>query len=283
MTAWAETDTSPPLFSRVMSSASADLHDLRRRRALFWYLVVTRIKQDRADAFLGILWWILNPLLLMCVYWLFIGLILGRGSEPNFPLFVLIAFIVFGFFSQTVTESMSLTLAKERSMHQIAYPKTVIPLAAAATGALRLVTALGAYLLLFEPVFGVHPRPVALLAIPFLLLELAFALGVAFLFSALNMFFRDTSNLVDHTLWLWLHLSPCIYTVERIPPGYQTLFQMNPMATVIEAVRNTFLYGQMPGVSLAQIVVLCVLSLLTLTGGYLFFVNAQHTFPKLAN
>jgi len=260
---------------------SRELRELVAFRHLVRHLVSTSLRAELASTTLGFVWWILDPLLLMAVYYIFIGIILNRDLVPHYALFVLTAIISWEFFANSVQRSMSLTLAKEGSMREVAYPRSAIPLAATLTETIHFAVAVGVLLALL-PAFGLAPGPLAVVAIPLALLEFVFALGVSYVFAAAYVFFRDLKHLTEHVFWLWFHLSPAVYPAFLFPRQFLRVFEMNPFATFFEDLRDVLMYDRLPATSLLHLGVLSAACLLVLVVGFVTFVEAGRSFAKVA-
>jgi len=253
------------------------VRDVYRYRELVRYLVATSLRTENVATVFGFLWWLLDPLLLMLVYTLLMDIILQLG-EPNFPLFILAAILPFEFFTRSVRNSMAMTLVKERAMRQVAFPKAVVPLASTFAETAHLLAALALFVVFALP-FGVEPSPVTLLVLPVTAVLFLFALGVAFFFSALNVFFRDTNHLTTHGFRFWFYLSPGLYAVSFVPEQYQWWFDINPFTTFFAAFRDTLIYQDVP--DMGALAVVAAVSLVVLAGGFLFFVGREPSFAKV--
>jgi homopolymeric O-antigen transport system permease protein len=251
--------------------------EIARFRHLVRYLVGTSLRTENAGTVFGFVWWLLDPLLSMAVYFVLIALILDRGGEA-YPVFVLTALIAFEFFSTSTRNSMSLTLAKERAMRQVAFPRGVIPLAATLAETVHLLLGIGV-LLVFATLFGIYPSPFTPLVLPIALVELVFTLGIAYFLAALNIFFRDTSHLTAFLFGLWFYLSPSLYAATMVPDQYRRIFDANPFAILFTAYRDVLMYHQSP--NLIGLAVLAVVSALLLLVGYGYFVRAEPNFAKI--
>jgi ABC-type polysaccharide/polyol phosphate export permease len=260
--------------------AARELRDLWAFRPLVRYLVTSSLRTETASTVLGFLWWILDPLLLMAVYYIFIAIIL-RVQTPHFPMYVLTAIIAWEFFVKSVTKSMLLTLGKEESMRQVAFPRSAIPLAATLTEACHFLFAVGVLLLLL-PLFGLEPGPMALLVFPLGLLLFVFTLGVSLLLSSAYVFFRDMKNLTEHGFYLWFHICPALWLITRFPPQYRGAVEANPFATLFEDLRSVLMYDQLPATSLIHLAVLCAGAVLTLAIGFVCFVKGSQSFAKVS-
>src|SRR4029078_3703696 len=91
------------------------------------------------------------------------------------------------------------------------------------------------------------PFHLTLLYIPLIFaVQLILVLGVSFILAAINAFFRDVEHLLNVFLTIWMYLTPIIYSPELIPAHLRPWFSLNPMTGIINAYRNTILYGVSP-------------------------------------
>jgi len=264
--------------------------DVRSRRRLVRYLVQADIKKKGADTFLGNLWWIMDPLLQMGVYVVFVSLILDVKTK-DYPLFILSAILPWKWFTTSVSDAASSVVSQERLIKQIQFPKLVLPVAATTAGVVGFV-------------FGLIPLAAIMLLYaerisPFLLLipviaaaQYAFTLGVALLVSAINVFFRDLGNILRHFLRLWFYLSPALYSLSVLDssevfqqnPLLRTLAHANPFGVLFEAYRAV-IYGTPDGPPHAPdwlpLLLLFGASVLLVAFGAVVFKRLEPTFAKV--
>ena len=221
------------------------------RRRLISYLVRADLRKSGADTLLGNLWWVIDPLLQMLVYWVFVGVILGRGG-PTYPLFIFAAILPWKWFDSTVKDGVSAVVRQERLIKQIYFPKLVLPVAGSLSGvvsfAFGLIPLLGMMLLLYPG--NLSPW---LLLIPVIsAVQLLFSGAIAIAVSSLNVFYRDLGNLTRHVLRFWFFLSPTLYGIEEVTaiaekyPIAQVWFTINPWTYLIGSYRNVIYYGEAP-------------------------------------
>ena len=97
--------------------------EVASRQRLIRYLVVAEMKKRGSDTLLGNLWWILDPLLQMVVYVVFVSILLSTRALPDFPLFIFAAILPYKWFSSVVTDA-TLSVVKDAALiRQIAFPK----------------------------------------------------------------------------------------------------------------------------------------------------------------
>jgi ABC-type polysaccharide/polyol phosphate export permease len=272
---------------RLISEA---IDEIRSRRRLVRYLVQADIRKKGANTFLGNLWWILDPLLQMGVYVVFVALILNVDT-PGYPLFILSAILPWKWFTSSVTDASSSVVSQERLIKQIQFPKIVLPVAATTAGvvgfAYGLIPLAGIMLLFIDRI-----SPFLLLIPVIAVVQYVFTLAVAFLVSAINVFFRDLGNVLRHVLRLWFYLSPALYSMSVLDasttfqqnPLLRTLAHANPFAVLFEAYRSV-IYGRPDGPPHAPdwlaLFGLLVASLILLAIGTYVFKRLEPTFAKV--
>ncbi len=256
----------------------SDGRTLWRYRSLTRYLVSTSLRTERTGSVFGFVWWILDPVLLMLVYWFVFGVVFQR-SEPDFPIFILVSLLSWECFVTATQASMAVTLSQERTMRQVAFPRSVIPLAVTLAELAHLVVGLIFAIIAALAVYGVVPSSRIVGLLPLVLLQGIFTLGAAFFFAAANVFFRDVSHLAAYGFRIWYFLSPGLYALTRIPERYRTIYQLNPFATFFGGYHAFILHQPMP--SAAAFAYTAGVSVLTLLVAYQFFVRLAPRFAKV--
>jgi ABC-type polysaccharide/polyol phosphate export permease len=252
----------------------AGLTDIWSRRRLARYLVQAELTKHGSDTLLGNVWWILDPLLQMGVYVVFVSLIVGR-TTPDYPLFVFAAILPWKWFSSAVNDAILSVVARERIIKQVHFPKIILPVSATVSGIVNFVFGLIPLMLLI--LFFYRDRLAwTLLLIPFVaVVQFAFTMAVAILVSAINVFYRDVGNLARHVLRLWFYLSPALYSVEQVNklavdhPEIRIVFGLNPFTVLFESYRAV-IYNGVPPPWLGLGILLAVSVLLVGASTYVF-------------
>jgi ABC-type polysaccharide/polyol phosphate export systems, permease component len=250
--------------------------DIRSRRRLVRYLVQADIHKRGADTLLGNIWWVLDPLLQMVVYLVFISIILPK-SVPDYPLFIFAAILPWKWFSASITDATTSIVRQDQLIKQIQFPKLVLPVAATTAGIVSFAfgtVALGILMVFFSDRITLNLLFIPLVAA----VQFVFTLGCSFLVAAGNVFFRDLGNVVGHVLRLWWFLSPGLYSLANLDqisifknnPILATIANANPFAILFEAYR-TVIYGKVdappspPNFASLAVLLLASLGLLALT------------------
>lgn len=227
------------------------IEEVLSRRRLVRYLAQADIKKKGANTLLGNVWWVMDPLLQMVVYLIFVEIISPR-KVPDYPLFILATILPWKWFNTAVQDSTSSVVSQERLIKQIQFPKIVLPLAAMTAAVVDFtfgLIPLLAIMLLFPHRITPYLLFIPLIAVVQYVFTLAFGLVVA----AGNVFFRDLANVVRHVLRLWWFLSPGLYSIQQLEDSglfkshrlLRDLALANPFAILFEAYRSV-IYGVEP-------------------------------------
>jgi ABC-type polysaccharide/polyol phosphate export permease len=284
----------------VFRSAAANFRELVRRRELVRFLVVSNLKRSQKNTFLGYLWWLMDPLMLMLVYWLMM-VILGRGrAMPGYPLFLFCSLLPWKSFSGALQDSVAAICKNESLIKQVPFPKAVIPISLVLSNFFECVVGV-VPLVLVGLAFHIVPTWRYLyLPVP-LLVMLTLMLGLTLCVSFFGVWFRDLENILRFVTRLWWYLSPGLYTillVEKLTKPWQVwVFKLNPFATIFPAIQSAVYFPGLnlknPSKALAQewargmvfdwagLAVWFGISVAILLVGYLLFVANEHKFGKV--
>lgn len=271
------------------------IQDILSRRRLIRYLVQADMKKRGSDTVLGNLWWILDPLLQMVVYVIFVTVI-ARRPAPDYPLFIFAAILPWKWFSSVVNEASTSVVRHDKLIRQIAFPKIVLPVSTTTAGVVGFAWGLvPLFLLLLLHRDQPDRLSVMVIWIPVIAaVQYVFTLASAILISAANVFFRDLGNAVGHSLRLWWFLSPGLYSLQdlarvgfvRENPIIATIAGLNPFAVLFEAYRAV-IYGGPDGLSaphppdLVSLGILLIGSILFLGLCIVFFKRVEPEFAKV--
>jgi ABC-type polysaccharide/polyol phosphate export permease len=211
-------------------------------RYLFSQLVRHQLRRKYKGSTLGVLWYLVNPLVLMGAYTFMFGLVLHVQNIAAFPIFVMAGLVVWTFFQQSLTASAESLIEQGALVRKARFPREAIP---AAVVAVQLIT-LCALLVVVVPVSLAVRGTLGpdLLLLPVLVVLLfAFVLGLALIVAVLHAYFRDVGPIVTAALLPWFFLSPIFFRlgtlgpVQRHPVLGTLLDWVNPVAPFIELMR----------------------------------------------
>lgn len=253
--------TGNPVFS--------ELKELYRYRDLLWQLVSRNIKTRYKRSVLGILWTMLNPLLMMMVLTFAFSSVF-RFQLPHYATYALAGLALWNFFAQTTAGAMSELIWGSNLMHRIYLPRSIFAISALGTSLVNLVlTLIPLFLVMLITRTPVRP---ALLILPLpILLTAMFALGVALVLSRVAVFFADVLEMYQILLLGWMYLTPIIYPKEIIPEHLRWFFNLNPMYHLIEIFRAPLLIGWLAGPN--TVLASVIAAVVTLAFGWWFFLR----------
>lgn len=224
-----------------LSRTSTYFRDLWSRREFAWYLAMGNLKARNASTALGLLWWVINPLLLGLVYYLVFGVIFDSSRDLSY---LLSGMFVFHFTSQAMTGGANSILQNSKLLANIKFPRLILPIA-------NLIEAgvgfLASWIVLYAiaiPSGHVNLNRHVLLLLFIVPVHLFFNLGLSALTARLAVPFRDINNILPYVTRLWLYLSPIIWPVDfmdRLSEPIQQVMLLNPMWSIIGVYRAALL------------------------------------------
>lgn len=248
-----------------------------RDRYIIKQLVLKDFKLKYRRSALGIVWSVLNPLLMMCVMAAVFSSFMKFHDDSigNFPLYLILGNTAFQLMTDATNFGMhsiidASSLLKKVKVNRLVFPVQKV-LFAVVNYAISLVAV--AIVMLF---FRVPLTPVALLLPVGVLFLALFCIGLSLFLSAASVFFRDVMHLWGVIITAWTYATPLFYPVSILPDWMLTVERFNPMYHYVTFIRDILLYQQLPpmGTWLG-----CVVSaLLSLVIGWLVFHKNEHRF-----
>lgn len=227
------------------------LRELISYRELILNLALRELKARYKNTVLGFFWSLLNPLAMMLVFTA-VFTVFMRSEVENFPIYALCGLLPWNFFSAAVMGSVSAIVNNSNLVTKVYFPREVLPIA---TVLANLVNFLLTLVVLFVALLLVQTpfNPWLWLLPVVILIQSAFILGLAFILSTLNVFYRDTLMVMDVAMLAWFFLTPIFYPLEELPKRYpiggieldlhRTMYILNPMASIINTYRDLLYRG----------------------------------------
>lgn len=224
------------------------ISEIYKYRFLIHELVIRDIKKKYRRSVLGILWSVLNPLLMMAVTAMVFSTIF-RFSIANYPLYLLVGQIMFTFFSESTTFAMTSIIENGSLLKKIYIPKYLFPLSRVISSCVNLLFTLPALIIII--LFTGAPLSWGMITfvIPLGLLFF-FCLGLGLLLSTMVVYFRDVFHLYGVIISLLSYATPIFYPEQIVPAEYSWLLSYNPLYYYCKAFRISLYSGTLPDLSL---------------------------------
>jgi ABC-type polysaccharide/polyol phosphate export permease len=285
---------SPHYFdSNELHSHWNKLQEIFAYRYLLKNLVIRDLKARYKNSILGVVWSLLHPVLMMAVYTVLFTILIPNKDIEIYPIFILVALIPWQFHTGTITSSANSITGNSQIIKKVYFPRILLPIAAMLSNLVNLLLA-SLVLLVLLYVFGLGLTINALWVPLLLLTQITFLLGLAFIFSTLQTFYRDTLMILEVGLLAWFFLTPIFYPFEEFGSHAmlwgisfnpaRVMRWLNPMASIVDGYR-TVLWGNVGGSGPAPMDALALLrtfvtAVLIFIIGYVIFSRSEHLFGE---
>ena len=255
---------------------------LWRYRYLLYNLVSRDFKLKYRRSVLGVVWSVLNPLLMCLVYWaVFSSLMDMRGSGiDNFPVFLMCGQLLFNFFNEATSTSMGSILGAAPLLKKVYIPKYIFPLEKCCFAMVNCVFSFVALLLVM--IFTGSPFHLTVFQAVYPLVTLFFfSLGISLFLAAGTVFFRDIQHIWSVFITALLYFSAIFYDPAQMTfsiGGFnmQQVIALNPIYWYITGFRRTVMWGIPLDLRMVEVCGLC--ALLSMLAGVAVFRRTQDRF-----
>jgi len=224
---------------------------------------------------LGILWSLINPLVMMGVLTFVFGRVFGNPNSPTFPLFVLCGLIPFNFFAGALQSGTTSVVDSAGLIKRVPVPREIIPVTSVLSNCVHLLIQL--VLLVTLALLYRLPPAKSWLWLPVLwVLFIAFVCGLALGASAVNVFIRDTRYVVESFNLVLFWLVPIFYSFTIIPAKYVTVYRFNPVAALVLATRDIIIDRHAPPLSI--VVNMSIAAVISVSAGLAVFSRLKPRF-----
>jgi len=237
-------------------------------------LVLKDFRTRYRNMSLGVFWSLVNPLVMMAVL-TFVFTKIFPTSVPKFPVFVLCGIIPFNFFSQAWSTGTTSVIDNGQLIKRVPVPREVLPLASVLGSAIHLLIQVG-LLLSIALAFHTGINRYWLWLPALWICELVFVCGCALLCGALDVYVRDMRYVVESASTVLFWLVPIFYDISVVRPRYAELYQYNPIAALVLALRSILLEAKAPHTPL--LIKLFLVSILMFAFGLLVFRKLRRRF-----
>lgn len=229
---------------------------------------------------LGLYWGILNPLLMALIYgFVFSDVFHSKGiSGVPYLLFIFSGMTFWGLFSNSLTSSVNSLTGNASMLSKVPFPRIILPTSSVLARFIDFVFSL-CVLLVMIVVYHRHITIVALWDVLLVVTQLLFTLGLGYVVSSLNVFFRDVSQILNLVLMIWLYLSPVFYVPSQVPVSLRWVTRYNVIGNIVHMEVAALINNTLP--SIEDVLFCLAVSVVVFVVGWLVFISVQDKFAEV--
>jgi len=246
-----ETRPQPVVNKPSRGRPTADrLAELWQYRHLVGNLVVRDLKVRYKNSWLGFLWSMASPLMMMAVFWLIFGKLWPNPTQ-DFHVFILIGVLAWNWFGVSVAGGLRSIVANASLINKVYFPREVLPLSVVLSELANFALAVPVLLAVIA-LSGLPITAYALWLPVIVAVQMVFTLGVVLILATANVYYRDVAMIMEPVLLAWFFLTPIFYDYEQFQgnltvlgsevPYSRLAYYANPLGTLVANYR-TVLYG----------------------------------------
>lgn len=232
-----------------MFSLLKEIKAIHKWRELLWQLTAREVKARYKQSVLGYFWVILSPLAQMLVMSFAFSIILrvptNAASNIPYSIFLFVALLPWLLFSSSLSSSTVSLVSSSSLITKIYFPRIILVLSTITAKIIDFLFAISV-LVVYMIIYHIPITWNILWVIPIFFIQQIFTLGLSLFFAAANLLYRDIQYLLNMIILLWFYATPVIYPADIIPARYKFIFQINPMAVIVNAYRQVVLGGGEP-------------------------------------
>ena len=267
---------------------TSHLTNFARKRDLWWQFTVRAVELRHRGSYLGIIWAVLNPLLMLGLYMFVFGVIfkikfgvLPQESPIDIALAIFLGLILFHVTAETLGVGPTIIVGQPNLVKKVVFPLEVLPLAQLSAFWFHLLISLG-LLLIGIVVMGRSLTLAGLLWLPVVLLpHLLFTAGLCWFLAAIGVFFRDINQVIQFVSQIMLWASAIFYPISRFhgSSAIWNVLKWNPLLQTVQLARSALLWHQ--PINLLGLGYTYAVGTAVFFGGSWFFKKTQSAFADV--
>lgn len=227
--------------------------NLHQIASIVLYKAYAEVKAEVSRTYLGLIWWIVEPILFMLTFYYLFSILFDRGGA-DFVASLIVGLVVWKWFGSSLQTGSSSIYANRDLIQQVYIPKVIFPLSVIVANTSKFLVVF----LLLSIFLVVMDYPITYMwgHIFFIIIIQFFVISSITLFLSIFVsFLPDGKYLIDNFLVLLMFLSGVFFDISTLPSEYQDILYLNPMAIIIESYRDVLLHNITPDyVSLGSVV-----------------------------
>lgn len=237
---------------------------LWRYRGFVLSMVQRELRQRYAQSFLGSLWNVIHPLTLILVYTLVFSQVMrsrlpGTDLRFGYSIYLCAGLLPWTLFSASLDRGVGVFVEQANLIKKVNFPRVTLPLIVQLSALADFAIIFGIYVA-FLVAIGWFPGWPILAVIPLLLIQQAFSAALGLLLGCLNVYIRDTKQVVGIVLQFWFWFTPVVYASSALPERASRILRWNPVWPLFNAYHELFLQRVFPGFDGIWLTIACALA-----------------------
>ncbi|MCF2681474.1 ABC transporter permease [Faecalicatena contorta] len=250
------------------------IENFKKFQPLLYELVARDVKIKYRKSVLGVLWTLLNPLLMMVILSIVFSNLFKFDIE-NYSLYLLSGQILFNFYNESTSGAMTSILGNAALIKKVYIPKYLFVLSRIASSSINILSSFCALILVMLFTRTELHFTMFLVVIPLGYL-IVFSLGIGLILAALAVKFRDVIHLYTVFLTALMYLTPIIYPISMLPDWVRMIVNLNPLTGILNIFRDVMIYNAVP--TIGEFLISFVVVTVTLVFGLWVFYRQQDEF-----
>lgn len=218
------------------------------QRHLIWNFIIRDLKSRYIGSFMGFFWSVIHPLVLLLSYTFVFSIVFEikpkLGQIDNFAVFLFCGILPWLYFQDTLIRSCNSVVDHSHLIRKTLFASEILPVTLVLS---NLVTHLVGFAILLVVLLYMNTIGWAALLVPiYLILLMVLSLGLGWLAAALQVFLRDTAQILSVVMVFWFWFTPIFYQIEMVPKAFRPWMQFNPLTHMVEGYRHLLLENRLP-------------------------------------
>lgn len=253
------------------------LKNIKDNKDLISHLIFFDLKSNVARTYFGFLWWVLDPLFYMLVFYFLVQVILQRGG-PDYSVFLFTALIPLKWTISSLVDSTNVISSKAAILNQIYVPKSIFVIVRLGINTAKFLLGL-VVLFLFLWIYGID-FSFKLVYLPLILIIHAmFLLGTMMILAHIGVFLRDVKNMMQYVTRMLFYVSPVMFSMDSISDNLAKWLYLNPLTILFESYRSVLMYDRIP--QLAGLGLLFIISIVLVIVGVVIMEKYDKKYIKV--
>ena len=262
------------------------LRNFHQQRFLLEQMIRRDVTQRYRGSFLGILWSVITPLLMLVIYTFVFSVVFQARWRPDqhnlpmgeFALTLLAGLIPFNYFSEVLNRSTAIVVNHSNYVKKVVFPLEILTVMISGTALINSLINLGIFILGSLIFLGKVPVTIFLLPLVYLPLALL-CLGIGWFLASIGVYIRDVGLVVTVITQVLFFITPIFYPISSVPEALRPLVMLNPLTAIVENFRLVALWGEMPAWN--SLLVWSIIGFVLVEIGYIWFIGTKKGFADV--